>query len=131
MPTRREVLQVFQDAGVQPKAPNDPNGAPVQPVSRHCDRRRAGIGREMLKRAGKAGSHHVLRRQQRQKTEEADANPRQEPKRCSEEASAHLDRHSDLGGLGKSGPGRLAPPALALMPPKVAASVLEARGEAE
>ena len=55
----------------------------------------------------KAGSHHVLRRQQRQKTEEADANPREEPKRCSEETGAHPRRLSELGGFGKSGPGSL------------------------
>ena len=61
----------------------------------------------MLKRAGKAGSHHVLRRQQGQKTEEADANPRQEPKRRSEETGAHPRRLSELGGFGKSGPGSL------------------------
>jgi hypothetical protein len=84
MPTRREMLQILKYRGVDPKAPNDPNGAPVQPVSRHCDRSRPGIGREMLKRAGKAGSHEVLRRQEGQKTEEADENPRQKPKRCAE-----------------------------------------------
>jgi hypothetical protein len=61
----------------------------------------------MLKLTGKAGSHHVLRRQQGQKTEEADANPRQEPKRCSEETGAHPRRLSELGGFGKSGPGSL------------------------
>jgi hypothetical protein len=44
----------------------------------------------MLKRAGEAGSHHVLLRQQGQKTEDGDANPRQEPKRRSEEAGVHL-----------------------------------------
>jgi hypothetical protein len=54
-----------------------------------------------------AGSHDVLRRQQRQKTEEADANPSQEPKRCSEETGAHPRRLSELGGFGKSGPGSL------------------------
>ena len=101
------MLQVLKDRGVDPKAPNDPNGAPVQPVPRHCDRAGPGIGREMLKRAGKAGSHDVLRRQQRQKTEEADANPSQEPKRCSEETGAHPRRLSELGGFGKSGPGSL------------------------
>jgi hypothetical protein len=80
----------------------------------------------MLKRAGEAGSHHVFRRQQRQKTEKADANPRQEPKRCSEEASAHPRRLSGLGGFGKSGPRVLAPPALTLVPAEVAGAVLEA-----
>jgi hypothetical protein len=107
VPPRREVLQVFKYPGVDPKAPNDPNGAPVQPVPRHCDCAGPGIGREMLKRAGKAGSHHVLRRQHGQKTEEADANPGQEPKRCSEKAGAHPRRLSELGGFGKSGPGSL------------------------
>ena len=43
----------------------------------------------------------------RQKTEEADANPGQEPKRCSEKAGAHPRRLSELGGFGKSGPGSL------------------------
>jgi hypothetical protein len=61
----------------------------------------------MLKRAGKAGSHHVLPRQQGQKTEEADANPRQEPKRRSEETGTHPRRLSELGGFGKPGPGSL------------------------
>ena len=51
----------------------------------------------MFKLAGKAGAHHLLRRQQGQQTEEADANPRQEPKRCSEETGAHLRRLSELG----------------------------------
>jgi hypothetical protein len=83
----------------------------------------------MLKRAGKAGSHHVLRRQQGQKTEEADANPRQEPKRCSEEAGAHLRRLSGLGGFGKSGPRVLAPPALTLVPAEVAGAILKARSK--
>jgi hypothetical protein len=85
----------------------------------------------MLKRAGKAGSHHVLRRQQGQKTEEADAKPRQEPKRSPEKAGAHPRRHNELGGFGKSGPGRPAAPSLALVSAKVAASVLEARGKVE
>ena len=98
------MLQVLKDRGVNPKRPNDPDGAPVQPVSRHCDRAGTRIGREMLKRAGEAGSHNVFRRQQRQKTKKADANPRQEPKRCSEEARAHPHRLSGLGGFGKSGP---------------------------
>jgi hypothetical protein len=35
----------------KPKAPNDPDGASVEPVSRHRDRPRPGIGREMLKLA--------------------------------------------------------------------------------
>jgi hypothetical protein len=120
------MLQVLKDRGVNPKRPNDPDGAPVQPVSRHCDRAGPRIGSEMLKRAGEAGSHHVFRRQQRQKTEKADANPRQEPKRCSEEASAHPRRLSGLGGFGKSGPRVLAPPALTLVPAEVAGAVLEA-----
>jgi hypothetical protein len=49
VPPRREILQVFEDTRVKPKQPNDPNTAPVQPVVRHRDRRRPGIGREMLK----------------------------------------------------------------------------------
>jgi hypothetical protein len=55
----------------------------------------------MLKLARKAGSHHVLCRQQRQKTENDDASPCQETKRCPEEASAHRHRLSDRGGFGK------------------------------
>jgi hypothetical protein len=104
VPARREMLEVLQYPGVNPKAPNDPNGAPVQPVSRHCDRAGPRIGREMLKRAGEAGSHNVFRRQQRQKTEKTDANPRQEPKRCSEETGAHGRRLSELDGFGKLSP---------------------------
>jgi hypothetical protein len=80
VPTRREMLQILKYPRVDPKEPNDPNGAPVQPVSGHCDRPGPSIGREMLKRAGKAGSHNIFRRQHGQKTEEADANPREEPK---------------------------------------------------
>jgi hypothetical protein len=77
VPAGRELLQILKYPRVDPKAPNDPNGAPVQSVPRHCDRAGPGIGRD-IKRAGKAGSHHVLPRQQGQKTEEADANPRDE-----------------------------------------------------
>jgi hypothetical protein len=80
VPTRREMLQILKYPRVDPKEPNDPSGAPVQPVSGHCDCPGPSIGREMLKRAGKAGSHNIFRRQHGQKTEEADANPRQEPK---------------------------------------------------
>jgi hypothetical protein len=74
------MLQILKYPRVDPKAPNHPYGTPVQSVSGHCDRPGPSIGREMLKRAGKAGSHNIFRRQHGQKTEEADANPRQEPK---------------------------------------------------
>ena len=61
VPAGRELLQILKYPRVDSKAPNDPNGAPVQSVPRHCDRAGPGIGREMLKRAGKAGSHRELR----------------------------------------------------------------------
>jgi hypothetical protein len=43
----------------------------------------------MLKFPRKAGSHQVLRRQQRQYSDEKDAAPREDPTRRDEEARAH------------------------------------------
>ncbi len=97
MPARREMLEVLQDRGVHPKAADDPHAASARAVARHADRRRSGIGNEMLKFPRNAGSHHVLRRQQRQHGEEKDAAPREDPTRCDEEARAHrrtlIDEH--------------------------------------
>src|SRR5580692_10802737 len=63
MPARREMLEVLQNCGVQPKAADDPHAASARAVARHTYRRRPGMGNQMLKFPPKAGSHHVLRRQ--------------------------------------------------------------------
>ena len=80
MPTRREMLKIFKDASVEPEAPDHPGGTPIQPVTRHCNGRRPGIGRKMLKRTRKPRSHDVLRRQQRENGENHDAKPCQNAK---------------------------------------------------
>jgi hypothetical protein len=80
MPTRREVLEVFQDGGVHPKAANDLHAASARAATCHSDRSRPGVGDEMLKSAGESGSHHLLRRQQRQESEENDAAPGEDAK---------------------------------------------------
>jgi len=67
IPTRREMLKILKGAGVEQKALDQPRGTPVQPITRHCNGCRPGIGCKMLKLARKPRSHHVLRRQQRKK----------------------------------------------------------------
>jgi hypothetical protein len=57
----------------------------------------------MFKLAGKASAHHILRRQQGQKSQNGDTTPGQETKRRSEKASGHLLRSSHLGAFSKSG----------------------------
>jgi hypothetical protein len=52
----------------------------------------------MLKFPRKAGSHHVLCRQQRQHGEEKDAAPREDPTHCDEEARAHRRTFIDEDG---------------------------------
>jgi len=80
MPAGREVLEVFQDAGVHANAADDLNAASARAVACHRDRSRPGVGDEMLKSAGEPGSHHLLRRQQRQHGEKNDTAPGQDPK---------------------------------------------------
>ena len=80
MPTRGEVLEVLQDAGVHPKAADDLHAASAHAVACHSDRSRPGIGDEMLKSAGEPSSHHLLRGQQRQNGEENDAAPSEDAK---------------------------------------------------
>ena len=75
MSVRREVLEVFQDAGVCQKAADDLHAASARAIACHSDRGRPGISDEVLKSAGKPGSHHVLGWQQRQDGEEDDAAP--------------------------------------------------------
>jgi hypothetical protein len=101
MPTRREMLEVLQDRGVHPKAADDPHAASARAVARHADRRRPGIGNQMLKFPRKAGSHHVLRRQQRQYSDEKDAAPREDPTRCDEEPRVHRRTLIDEDASGK------------------------------
>ena len=88
VPTGREVLEVFQDASVHPKAADDLHTASACAVACHRDRSRPGVGDEMLKSAGEPGSHHLLRRQQRQDSEENDAAPGEDAKRCHKRADA-------------------------------------------
>jgi hypothetical protein len=106
VPTRREVLQIFQYPRVQPEAPYDPGGTTVQCISGPSDRCRPGICNEMLNIALKAGAHHVLRRQQGQESQYGDATPGQETKRHSKKAGAHRHRVSHLGAFGKSCAGK-------------------------
>jgi len=80
MPTGREVLEVFQYAGVDPKAADDLHAASAHTVACHSDRGRPSVGDEMFKAAGEAGSHHLFRWQQGQDSEENDAAPGQDPK---------------------------------------------------
>jgi len=80
MPAGREVLEVFQDAGVCPKAADDLHGASACAVTCHGDRSRPGVGDEMLKSAKEPGSHHLLGRQQRQDGEENEAAPGEDAK---------------------------------------------------
>ena len=80
MPAGREVLEVFQDPGVCPKAPDDLHAASALAVACHSDRSRPGVSDEVLKSAGEPGSHHVLGRQQRQDGEEDDAAPGEDAK---------------------------------------------------
>ena len=49
------MLEVFEDAGVHPKAANDLCSASARIVACHSDRSRPGVGDEMLKSAGKSG----------------------------------------------------------------------------
>jgi len=76
----REVLKVFQDGGVHPKATNDLHAAPARAVPRYSDRSRPSVGDEMLKSAGEPGSYHLLVGQQGQDREEDDAGPGEDPK---------------------------------------------------
>ena len=46
------MLEVFQDAGVHPKAADDLYAASARAVACHSDRSRPGVGDEMLKSAG-------------------------------------------------------------------------------
>jgi hypothetical protein len=55
----------------------------------------------MLKLTRKAGSHHVLRRQQGQNSEKGDTNPCQEANRCPRDASGHFDKSNNLGVFSK------------------------------
>jgi hypothetical protein len=102
VPTGREVLEVFQDAGVHPKAADDLHTTAARDVACHSDRSRPGVGDEMLKLAGEPGSHHLLCRQQRQDSEENDAAPGEDAERCHEKASAHRLTFIDDDRSGKA-----------------------------
>jgi len=79
VPAGREVLEIFQDAGVHPKTADDLHAASGLAVTCHSDRSRSGVGHEMLKSAWEPGPHHLLRWQQRQDGEQNDAAPREDP----------------------------------------------------
>jgi len=63
-----------------PKAADDLHAASARALACHSNRSRPGVGDEMLQPAGAPGSHHLLRKQQRQDGEENDAAPGQDPK---------------------------------------------------
>ena len=79
MPAGREVLEIFQDAGVHLKTADDLHAASGLAIACHSDRGRSGVGHEMLKSAWEPGPHHLLRWQQRQDGEQNDAAPREDP----------------------------------------------------
>ena len=85
----REMLEVLQDAGVHPKAADDLCDTPARAVARHRDRRRPGIGNDVLNSAGKPSAHHVARGQKRQDRKQNDTAPGQDPKRCHDEGGLH------------------------------------------
>ena len=74
------MLEVFQYAGVHPKAADDLHAASAHAVACHSDRSRPSVGDKMLQSAGEPGSHHLFCRQQRQDGEENDATPREDAK---------------------------------------------------
>jgi hypothetical protein len=73
VPTWREVLEVLQDAGIHPKAADDLRGPPPRSVAGDRNRRRPGIGHDVLNPTGESGSHHMLRGQERQDRKQDDA----------------------------------------------------------
>ena len=101
MPAGREVLEIFQDAGVHPEAANDLHAASAHAVACHSNGGRRSVGNEMLELAGKPGSYHVLSRQQGQDGEENDAAPSQNPEGRHQEVSAHRLTFIDGDGSGK------------------------------
>jgi hypothetical protein len=97
------VLEVFQDAGICPKAADDLHAASARTVTCHSERSRPGVSDEVLKSAGEPGSHHVLGRQQRQDGEEDDAAPgedafieRGSPPRVLTEKTSHSESTAGL-----------------------------------
>jgi hypothetical protein len=101
MPAGREVLEIFQDAGVHAEAADDLYAASAHAVACRSNGGRPSVGNEMLESAGKPGSYHVLSRQQGQDGEENDAAPSQNPKRRHEEVSPHTLTFIDGDGSGK------------------------------
>jgi hypothetical protein len=59
MPTGRELLEVFQDSGVHPKATKDSHIAAARTIPPHGDRRGPDVGYEVFKLAGEPGSHGI------------------------------------------------------------------------
>jgi hypothetical protein len=66
VPSRREVLEIFEDGGVHPKATNDLHATSGRAVPCHRDPSR---GDDMLNSSRKPGSHHLLVGQQGQDRE--------------------------------------------------------------
>jgi len=89
MPAGREMLKAFENAGVYPKHKDDPHRVPCLPIilpSRSPRNRH----RQDNAQAGSAdGSHHFLRRQQREDGEKNDATPCEDAKGYQDGAGAH------------------------------------------
>lgn len=104
VPPRREVLEIFEDARVQPEPADDPDGAAVQSIARRRDRRRPGIGDDVLDLARKIGSHclYFFRRRQRQHREKKHANPCQDTEGRSDKAGGHCSGLVILADLASS-----------------------------
>ena len=77
VPAGREVLEIFENARVQPEPTDDPSGAAVQSVARHRNRPRPGIGDDVLDLAGQIGSKwlYFFPRRQGQYREKDHTNP--------------------------------------------------------
>jgi hypothetical protein len=69
MPTGRELLEVFQDSGVHPKAANDLCIAAARTIPRRADRGGPDVGYEVFNLAGEPGSHGIQLGQYVQETE--------------------------------------------------------------
>jgi hypothetical protein len=95
------VLEIFQDASVQPKAADDPYRGLARAVAHHRYRRRTGISDEVLKPPRKTGSHHLLCRQQRQDGEQDNAEPGEDLKGGQDQARAHQRTVLDGDPFGK------------------------------
>lgn len=97
MPTGHEMLEIFEDAGVQPKSTNNRDRTSTRPVTRHPDCRRPGISDGMFELPRQAGAHHLFGRHQGQHGKDNHATPGKDPERHHGDAvqsGVHATPHS-------------------------------------